>query len=176
MLRIASIFFALCICFVHPASASDIYKCPQPNGSVKYTDRPCGDAKKVDIKVYNVAQSTSPLSANSAKAGDEQTKYQLSFTKLKDQMTIAPGQESLDIEASLTPTLPNGGEFVLYAGGNKIASSNQAKFTLSNLIRGELYLQIKAVNDLGKELAKTKRITLHVKRAIKPQPKPQPKN
>jgi len=176
MSRIALAFLVLCFVASQQAFANDIYKCPQADGSVKYTDRPCGAENKLDVRVHNVTQPFKSTSSEPALSDEDQSKYQLAFTQLKDQMTIGPAEESLSIEATLSPELPRGGEFVLYAGGNKIASSNQAKFTLSNLIRGELYLQVKAVNDLGKELAKTKRITLHVKRAIKAKPRPQPKN
>jgi hypothetical protein len=173
---------ALMIALLATHGHAQVYKHVDEEGNVTFTDAPPPDAQPVEIGPTNTAP---PPAAAYPKAPADKPKtggggnYSLSITAPAHEQ-IFHGGGIFTVSASVSPSLgPNHQLQLFMNGAPRGEPQGGASWPLTNVSRGEQVLEVAVVDADGKEIARSKPVTVFVFRpstgGSRP-PRPTPRN
>ncbi len=160
------------------ANAGKVYKIINPDGSVTYTDTPPADNQKtetLDLPPINEQTAVAPKAKQPDSAESDESEFsgyrELRIVAPENDATIPPGQETVQVRASLSPGLQPNHRLQLYFDGKPYGTaSSSLDGILSALYRGSHTLQAAVLDPNGDQLIKSRPLTIHVKRGIRQAP------
>jgi hypothetical protein len=159
----------LLLCFVLSAPAqSQVYKYVDKDGNVVYSDSPPEEqqdlppAKLPDLIIQPAVEVQRNNSSNTPQT--DATEIDVSIVQPENETTITPGQMSFIVAAMASRSLARGEIAVLVVNGEEHARSNSMNWTLDNLIRGEMTLQVNILDSEDSVLAESDTIRVFVRR------------
>ena len=179
MPKTACITLAFSLALATQAYAGKVYKIVNPDGSITYTDAPPAEhqqSEALDLPPVNQQKAVKvPASAPQQESGA--TGFagykEISLTSPENNATIPPGQETVTVGIALTPVLQPEHLIQLYYDAQPYGKpSSRTSVTLSQLFRGSHTIQAAVLDASGAQLIRSRPLTIHVKRGIRPQPQP----
>jgi hypothetical protein len=150
-----------------PASAK-LYKCPDADGNISYTDEPCVGGKELKLPPLPTfkAPPVKPGQPEKASATGKTAMYsQLEILKPKNDATMQNSTGKVEIILDLTPAL-QGGEghrITLSLDGKKLEGEGQTtRILLDQVDPGTHSLQVSVVDKKGEALITSKAVTFHI--------------
>jgi hypothetical protein len=155
------------------AARAEIYKSIDADGEVIYSDQPSRGAERVSmptLPTYTPPRSPGVVGRTASAVAEPQHYESFSLTSPVNEATIRNNLGTVEIEASLTPSLMTelGHGIQFYLDGVAYgAVTNRTTMTLGNVDRGTHQLSARVMDASGKVLLATTEITVFVKRASK---------
>ena len=174
----ASLIRALCLLGSLYASSAlaTIYKTVDKDGNVSFSDQPQGkQAEAVEVSPPNTIEATqSRLGQDEASDNDAEApgNYKIRIVSPDNDSQIPTGQETVNINASLQPTLHSEHKLQFLLNGKPYGKPGKAtQITLKNLIRGSQTLSAQALDARGKVISRANPVIIHFQRSrLTPQP------
>lgn len=176
MMRNAPLLLLLAACA--GASAAEVYRWTDEDGTVHYSDRPLPDTEPEVVDPLPLVDLGAPVvpsddTAVAGEAGENEGKtpvagpdYELAFANLEDEATVWNDARRLPVEMRLQPPLAGdlGHRLRLTMDGEvRAGPATDTYFVIDGVDRGTHTLQGEVVNAAGEVLATTPRITIHHK-------------
>lgn len=150
-------------------TSAEVYRTVDAHGNVTYTDsKPLSKKHKVEevkLRKTNTASSVK-MPAKEVKE-DKKPKKGYDTVRIvtpSHDSTIPPGQLDVVVQVFLKPSLKVGHKLKLMLNGKPYKTAAATSFNLNKLHRGSTILQAIVVNANGKQVARSKPVTMHVKR------------
>lgn len=161
---------ALAACLVMPVHGDSVYRHVDEDGNVTFSDEPVdersesirirsGDAISLPKPEPRSEQAPEAEEAEEAEAGYES----LQITKPEHDTAFRRATGDMTIEFSAEPSLRPGHQFELEFDGERMETSDQPRFELTNVDRGTHEIVIHILNAEGETIhsSETTRFTLH---------------
>lgn len=153
----------------HLATAQQIYKVVNKDGSVTYTDRPQPDSQPVSLGPDNrMVSPPAPVTTPTARANSSATRQrqpsEITILQPEDQATVRNNAGNLQIAARVTNT-QQGDKYQLFLNDELHSEQDTPLFTLNNLPRGAHSFYIVHKDNTGKTLASTTPRTFYLHQA-----------
>ncbi len=151
----------------HLATAQQIYKVVNKDGSVTYTDKPVPDASPVELGPDNRMDSppAQPVKPTvKVKTPARRAPSVITVLQPDDQATVRNNAGNMQIAARVTNT-QKGDIYQLYLNGELKSEQPTPLFTLNNLPRGAHTFYIVHADNTGKTLASTPPRTFYLHQA-----------
>jgi len=149
------------------ASAQQVYKVTQDDGTVVYTDKPAQQSEALELRA-NTGNTSDALATPSPqkKQGKKapSTDYQLAIVYPEPEATIRDNNGVVTIRSSLSPQNASG-RFELWFDGKVTAVNTTGTFALTGVNRGAHNYQVRLIDNTGKTLASTPSQTLYLHQA-----------
>lgn len=154
------------------ASNAQIYKWTDSQGVIHFSDNPHSGAETV--KTLEVQTYSSPEPALSAQADKSDTikkksqpahYKEIAITQPQNEQTIRNNQGALSVIATLSPELFPGNQTQLLLDGHPVGNpQKQLSFEVSGIDRGSHTLQVQVIDNQGKSIIVSERITVFMQR------------
>jgi len=153
----------------HLATAQQIYKVVNKDGSVTYTDTPQPDSQPVSLGPDNrMVSPPAPVATPTARTNPSATRQrqpsEITILQPEDQATVRNNAGNLQIAARVTNT-QQGDKYQLFLNGELQSEQATPLFTLNNLPRGAHTFYIAHKDNTGKTLASTTPRTFYLHQA-----------
>lgn len=143
---------------------AQIYKWTDGDGNVHFTDKPHPGAEKVELpEVQTFSSPPIPklppelTQKDKSKAVD----YKVSIVDPPDQVTIRNTMGYVPVNVQVEPALKSGDKLQLMFDGMPLGEPQATTvFALRDINRGSHTLSVQVVNEKGKDIAKSKEITI----------------
>lgn len=171
MQRIVIAFLAL---VALPALAqSSIYRTVDENGNVVFTDAPPADSKRSIERIENPQVNSMPPPATieipEEPASEEEASadIEVRITAPANETTIPNGPGNFSVSANVSPALESGHSLQLFMDGAPWGDPQRsARWSLTNVFRGQHDLTVGVVDDSGATLAVSDPVRVYVFRPI----------
>lgn len=163
------LFALFTLCFLADDALSQVYKYVDKNGNVIYSDTPPEEQKdlapaELPDLIIQPAVEVAPRAPETTSQTDA-TEIETSIIQPANESTITPGQMSFTVTAEVSRPLARGETAVLMVNGEEFGrSSNNLSWTIDNLIRGEMGLQVRIINRENALLAESETLRVFVQR------------
>lgn len=163
------LFALFALLFLADDALSQVYKYIDKNGNVIYSDTPPEEQKdlapaELPDLIIQPAVKVAPRAPETSSQTDA-TEIETSIIQPANESTITPGQMSFTVAAEVTRPLARGETAVLLVNGEEFGrSSNSLSWTIDNLIRGEMRLQVRIINRENALLAESETLRVFVQR------------
>lgn len=157
----------LCCCALLTGNANcAVYKRVGADGTVTYTDTPGHNTQAVDLN--SLTTNVIPVTRHSANATSSPPakpaiNYQLTIHSPQNNATIRDNTGALKVQGAVSPQ--RSGQFQLWLNNTVAATQTTPVFHLENVPRGEYAIQIKLLDNTGKQIASSEIITVYLHRA-----------
>lgn len=162
---LCSLIFILTIFIQCDIASADVYVTTDKHGTLIYSDSPSQDSLKINIKTNHIitpAIDSKPLESSKIKKTPISNIHILTP---QNETTIRNNNGLVKVTTHITPKLLDGYKIQLYLDGQLYSQpSPQKVFTLSNVYRGEHIIQTELINDKGKVIALSEKITFYMHR------------
>lgn len=177
MLKVILLFVG---CILVAQAGAAVYRCEEPDGSVRYSDIPCDGGKAIKLpklQTYSprVVPSTPPATA--PRTLRETYEYsQLEIKSPAHESTVRQPAGLVTVEVVADPVLKTGEGHLMVLRIDGIETGVPAattSFQLSNVDRGTHQLEAVIVGPDGAEIARTPAVSFHMRRfsSLHPQQK-----
>ena len=158
--------YALIALLLLPALAlAQVYKHVDEHGRVTFTDQPPEGAQEVKIGPTNTTAPPTPAAYPTKEVSTEVAvvDYSLKITAPTNDTIIPRGPGNFSVSANVTPALASGLKLQLLLDGvPEAAPQSHSTWALTNVFRGTHVLEVKLINEKGKELAKSAGVTVFI--------------
>lgn len=151
------------------ATAADVYRYVDPDGVVHYTDKPPSkDAKPANLPPLQVvapAVRPTPSGAVNALPELDPPLVELSIASPAPEQTFRGDDRRLLVNVQTNRPLPDGyGLLYMLDGSPQNRTATRAlSYTLEGVERGEHLISVAAVDNRGREVARTAPVIVHMK-------------
>ena len=140
--------------------AADVYKTVDEDGNIIFTDKPSGDAEKIELQELQTIENPNPAKyrpepdRNDKKggSGDRNIYNTLIVTNPADGSGLRNNAGNVTITVSVEPTLRPGHRLVLTMDGEEISNGNSLSTSLQNVDRGTHNIAASIVDENDKVL------------------------
>jgi len=164
------LFVLFMLFFLADTALSQVYKYVDKNGNVIYSDTPPEEQKdlppaQLPDLIIQPAVKVAPRPSDNTPQTDA-TEIETRITQPANESTITPGQMSFTLAAEVSRPLARGETAILMVNDQEFGrSSSNLSWTIDNLIRGELKLQVRIINSENTLLAESETFRIFVHRA-----------
>lgn len=157
-----------------------IYRWVDEDGKTHFSDTAIQGTQEVEVKSNNLlaeedaqpptSNSADPFAVTEEKSSETKTKaiikYQATILSPEDDKALRSNDGSINIHVSVEPEKENSQTLQLYLDGKKLGSPQMSSTIRAlNIDRGTHQVQVKLLDEDGKQLAKTQIVTVHLLRA-----------
>ncbi len=155
----------IALLFLPVLALAQVYKHVDENGNVTFTDKPPEGSQKIEIRPTNTSAPPPVIAYPAQEATVEvaAVKYSLEITSPNNDTIIPRGPGNFSVSASITPSLQGGHKLQLLLDGVPEGEpQSHSSWALTNVFRGSHLLEVKLLNEKGKEMAKSGPVTVYV--------------
>jgi len=181
-MKVSLLFLTTLICLsssLTNAAEVKIYRWVDENGKTHFSDTAIPGRLEVEIKNNNLLEtddiqpptsSADPFAVAEEKSAEADVKaiinYQATILSPEDDKPLRSNNGTIDIHVSVEPEKENTQTLQLYLDGKKLGSPQiSSTIRALNIDRGTHQVQVKLLDEDGKQLAKTQIVTVHLLRA-----------
>lgn len=145
---------------------AQVYKHVDENGNVTFTDKPPPNSELIEIREPNTLAAPANIEYHTETAPEAAAVaegYAVKITSPANETVIPRGPGIFSVSANVAPSLQSGSKLQLLIDGVAEGEPQRSStWALSNVYRGTRQLEVVVLDDGGKELAKSKAVTIYV--------------